>query len=617
MILAVLIMSAVVAIGITVSTVVVTQVRINEVVSNTHEGYYAAESGLEQGLHAVQLLKTSETLAGALTKVRDLELPVGEGGHPNIIVAENQAFFPTGDTKLVSSTDQTSVGETIPELPENQSVYVEMYDVDDSLNVAGAPVDFNAPTLCVYAESNDGANDEVLEVTWIAWNSRLESSRSQRVLVSFTNFSSSSTCTLPESGGKGAQIPLTQFYPAFEPTLSSTLAGFRIRITPLKPTTGGNGDVKNFNAYLNPKPTSQIRLKSVSSGKNQKQALVATFPWSLPLSSLFDFVIFSERTLEKSIELSVSEDVKTFGPYQFEANINPSEPELNAQGQWDDCNGNGRNWCTTYYGVNQVTFCPGAPRLCQLIGPNHEGKNWQGVHCGADFASTSTYCNGVAGGANKLWLNPGGTTTDTQSIDFKCLQTIVGNVPQSVECGFTEYNTNAAYGQNSHKFGVVVPDAPFADCTIGPCNYYVRIRGKFNRTVKVNYIENGGASPTFFFNYDTQSDASSLSLKAQEQTIQPFNGGAASSCILPTPITVNPGVTTRFLIIRSPANTESNFSGGFGQCSNDPTILCDASAQCGGGFNFCQINRTTTFDSYDILTQPSFLGPEEGYCPIS
>jgi hypothetical protein len=316
MIMAILIMSAVVAIGITMSTVVITQVRINEVVSSNHEGYYAAESGLEQGLHAVQTLKSSSTLAAALTELQALTLPDAVS-----ITTQNEAFFGATDTKLAGSTDETSLDETIPELKENQSVYIEMYDVDDSLGVLSAP-----PEFCVYAESG-GGDDEVLEVTWVGWTDSLESSRSQRVLVSTSSFSDISACPILGSDGHGAPILLTQFYPAFITT--NALAGFRIRITPLKPTSG-NGDVKNFAVFMNPKPKSQIKLKSVSSGKNQKQALVATFPWTLPLSSLFDFVIFSEQSLTKSVELSVAEDVKTYGPFSVpvagEATDVPSAP---------------------------------------------------------------------------------------------------------------------------------------------------------------------------------------------------------------------------------------------------------------------------------------------------
>jgi len=305
MIMALLIMSAVVAIGITMSTVVITQVRINEVVSSSHEGYYAAESGLEQGLHAVQALKSSSTLADALAELRALTLPDAPS-----ITPQNQAFFQATDTKLVNSTSQASLDETLPELKENQSVYLEMYNVDRSLDALS-----DSPQLCVYAESG-GGDDEVLEVTWVGWTSSLESSRSQRMLVSYSEFIGNS-CAI--GTGKGAAIPLMQFYPAFIPSVTPTdLAGFRIRITPLKPVSG-NGDVKNFAVYMYPKPTSQLKLKSVSSGKNQKQALVATIPWTLPLSSLFDFVIFSEKLLTKSVELSVAEDVMTYGPFTVPA----------------------------------------------------------------------------------------------------------------------------------------------------------------------------------------------------------------------------------------------------------------------------------------------------------
>lgn len=581
MILAILIVSAVVAIGITVSTIVVTQVRINEVVSSTHEGYYAAESGLEQGLHRVQALKTSTTLANAIVELQALVLPVAAVGQPEVIASENRAFFASGDTKLASSADESSVAQTIAELQENQSVYVEMYDVDNSLTSLGT-----TPTLCVYAEgmdtdgagTDDAVGNEVLEVSWVAWTTRLESSRSQRVVVSYSSFSNTTTCTLPESGGYGASIPLTQFYPAFLPSLGTDLAGFRIRITPLKPSGSGNGNVANFRAYLDPQPTSQIRLKSVSSGKNQKQALVATFPWTLPLSSLFDFVIFSERTLEKSIELSVAEDVKTYGPFEVEASIDPDLGPLAPTTPFEwyafSC-GNRRNYCTE--------------DLDDCLNVKCARKGLASVHCqGNDGFSTAPYCDGDGAGGSNFWVNPDATTMSTRARDVRCWQDFDGSgYPIASHCGFNSYDTTSG---STHKLSLVVPDAPFADCTIGPCNYYVRVRGTFNRSFYVNYVENIGTTPTFYYDYDTRADGASVVLKSKEQLIKNFNTGTPSSCILPTPISVNPGVTTRFLIFRNPADTDPNAAGG---------------------------TFPMTIDSYDILTQPSFVGPEESYCPTT
>mgnify|MGYP001609930314 FL=1 len=168
------------------------------------------------------------------------------------------------------------------------------------------------PALCVYAESS-GGDDEVLEVSWVAWDTLLNLSRTQKILVSYSSFHSTSGCGISGSNGYGFSVPITQFYPAYP--LGGDFAGFRIRVTPLRLPSPANGDVANFRVFTDPAVTSQIQVKSISSAAGQKQALAALFPWSLPLSGLFDFVIFSEKELKKDIPIQIANELKRYGPY--------------------------------------------------------------------------------------------------------------------------------------------------------------------------------------------------------------------------------------------------------------------------------------------------------------
>lgn len=298
LILAIMIMSAVVAIGITLSAVLVFQVRINQVVKEGHQGYYASESGMELGLNLLNTLK-SGLLNTAVQTLTTAVLPPGAD-------AEYSSYFYPTSRLLSQSAQVVSAASPIPIVQENQSVFIELYSPDSSTT---APTQYFIPVLCVYAE---GSGDEVLEVSWVGWDTALNLSRAQKIYVSFTNFSSKTSCPITESKGYGFSVPLEQFYPAFA---HDNFAGFRIRVTPLKLTATTNGDVKNMAVYTNPKPPSQIQLKSVSTAAGQKQALVALFPWSLPLSSLFDFVIFSEKTITKSVPITIAQDLKRYGPF--------------------------------------------------------------------------------------------------------------------------------------------------------------------------------------------------------------------------------------------------------------------------------------------------------------
>jgi len=298
LILALLIMSAVVAIGITVSTIVVQQVRLNSVATDAHQGYYATESGLEQGLYLTSTLK-KETLTYAITQLQNARLPAGA----------DTSLFPNNYNNvsfLSQSAPSDSAQTATNELKEGQSVMIELYNVDDTLYTLGA-----SPTMNVYG-THSGTGVGILEVSWVAWtdNTDFRISKVQRILVSESLFSI--------AGGQA--IPLGQFYPTF----NGTFAGYRIRVTLLR-TRENDGVVNNFSVTTTPATPSQIQLKSVASLRNNTQALVALFPWSLPLSSIFDFVIYSEQKLKKDQPITIAEDVKTYGPFDVPVSTNPED----------------------------------------------------------------------------------------------------------------------------------------------------------------------------------------------------------------------------------------------------------------------------------------------------
>lgn len=338
LILALLIMSAVVAIGITVSTIVVQQVKVNKVANYSHQGYYATESGLEQGLNVVNTLK-SGTLADALvTLTTDTFLPTGA----------DPSLFPTNyatTTSLLAQSAATSSSTSVPKvLKEHQSVTVELYNVDDSLNLV-SNVDFSNASLCVYGT---GTGAQRVEVSWVAWDNTLQPSRVQQVYASATALQESGGCTTSD----GFAVPLHQFYPGPAP---APLAGYRIRITALAADSGiaGAGDIQEFAVTASPAQNSQILLKSTASIGGNTQALMALFPWSLPLSSLFNFVIFSEKPLTKEHAITVAEDVKTYGsPYAMPADTNDTPVPTTAPNPFDPATCSECSYYVRIYGTS-------------------------------------------------------------------------------------------------------------------------------------------------------------------------------------------------------------------------------------------------------------------------
>jgi Tfp pilus assembly protein PilX len=303
LILALMVMSAIVAVGITIAAIVVFQTKVNSVVTQSHQGYYIAESGMEQALNIVSTLR-SGSMSDAITALNTWSTPTeGTTGQ----TPDGGNFRLDLSLSRVESSGTSQPGE----LKQNHSTYIELYNVDSSLTVLSA-----APQLCVYADGVDTTHDEVLEVSWVGWTTlsggTFNVSSPQKVLVGYLQFNNGA-CPIPGTTYNGASIPITQFYPAF----NGTFAGFRIRITALQPTNNGNGDVKNLTIYTQPSVTSQLRLKTTSATtlSGQQQALIAIVPWAVPLSSLFDFVIFSEQTLVKNKPITKTDDILRFGPY--------------------------------------------------------------------------------------------------------------------------------------------------------------------------------------------------------------------------------------------------------------------------------------------------------------
>ncbi len=326
LILALLIVSVVVAIGITISTVVIFQVRLNSVTAQSHQGYYAAESGIEQGLNRVSSLQTQK-LGAALSILQNLTLP----SDPNL----DSTFFSASKKFLAASQDTGGTSSVAPDMQEGQSTYVDIYNVDTSLNALA-----QNPTLCISAVGKDvdGAGsdtigNEVLEVSWVAWDSTGATSTPKRAYLSYSEFNQTAGCP---GGQPGAVVPIVLLTPL------TNYAGFRIRITALRPTgellgVSGWGDITNLEVSTTPTTKSQILLKSISNTGGQKQALKATFPWALPLSSLFDFVIFSEQTLAKELPVSVQQNITSFGPYQITGTTGKTQPDSSSDTPFANC----------------------------------------------------------------------------------------------------------------------------------------------------------------------------------------------------------------------------------------------------------------------------------------
>lgn len=382
LILALMVMSAIVAVSITIVAIVVFQSKVNSVVTQSHQGYYVAESGMEQALNVVSTLR-SGSMGAAITSLTGRQTPT-EG----VLVSQGGETPDNGKFKLDASLSRAEPsGASLPStLEQNTSSYIELYNVDSSVSSLASP------KLCIFADSADGVTNEVLEVSYVGWTTAtapggFKISAPQKVLVGYSQFNSASGLC-PIAGSKGAAIDLNVFYQGPEPAFTNTnIAGYRIRITALKPVGSeaddtDDGNVKNLTIYSEPPVNSQLRIKTTSANTftGQQQALVAIVPWAAPLSPLFDFVIFSENTLEKNIVIrNQVEDFLRFGPFNVRSGAQPY-PACESADMSTNCQSLTESTVNPFLNCNAATPCnlyiryynnqPTADIKTVAIGPN-------------------------------------------------------------------------------------------------------------------------------------------------------------------------------------------------------------------------------------------------------
>jgi hypothetical protein len=291
-----LIISLITAIAITVSIIVINELKLTSGAANATLAYYAAESGIEKGLYTIKIMRNDgSTLSDAVAEISLFP----KGGEAAF---ENNADYSDGQTK--SKTSEI-VNE---EIKENQYVQADYYDVNSPL----------APTnevKYITVKNDDSVSSAWAEVSWTAWDGSgtLGTSTSARKVIGPTDLYEVWPIDL-----EGA------FSDPFDPV------GYRLRIRALfddlsavtvmpydglPPPPGGGVKVADLH--------SQIEIKSVGERGKFKQSLTATVPWKIPLSGLYDYVLFSEGDILKTIILS--QPAYSSGTIQIEASLGSTQ----------------------------------------------------------------------------------------------------------------------------------------------------------------------------------------------------------------------------------------------------------------------------------------------------
>ncbi|MFC1662803.1 hypothetical protein ACFL04_01390 [Patescibacteria group bacterium] len=272
LLISLIIMSSLTAVGLGMSIVIIKEFRSASVVDHGIEATYASEEGLEWAL---------DQLGEGRDSGSDLSDIIN-----NTIITGNRTYTDTNFASWDSS--RSSVGDDIlvQDIAADKAVELDLFDPASSVDPF-QPVGFgNISTIRIQADTTDGW----AEVSWVAWDGAALSENSRTVFVSSSNISSGKIINLND------QEFINKL--GFDPV---DIKAYRIRI---KARFSGlkNVEVTVFDDDI---PAKQVpipnRAKIISTGtsSNSTIALTTSIPWRLPVSSIFDFVLFSDESITK------------------------------------------------------------------------------------------------------------------------------------------------------------------------------------------------------------------------------------------------------------------------------------------------------------------------------
>lgn len=274
LLIALLIISGLTAIGLGVSVVIFTNLRSTSVVDNSIAAIYSSESGMEWSLEQVAEARSDGTPSLATVM--------------STIQAKQVTFTPpTGNGASWKTNESNSLATNVVlDAAEGKSVQLDLFDPGNERSGYN-----NIKKISISAVPTSGW----AEVSWVAWNGNSFISNSRTVLVSPSELGTGRTLDLYGTGDVNDPIFNSL-------TAGQTLLAYRVNV---KARFGDLNDV-TIQALDGASPTpnvipipNRVFLKSRGASGGAAVALTTSIPWRLPTSSLFDFVIFSDESIEK------------------------------------------------------------------------------------------------------------------------------------------------------------------------------------------------------------------------------------------------------------------------------------------------------------------------------
>ena len=244
LLLSLLLLAALVSTITLLTRQILNEYKLSTNLNSSMYAYYGAEQAMEQGLYLIR--KTN-------TKAEDVDTDGVENG-----VKWKREIL-------------TTVPSIIGDIEQNKSVELDLFDPDNSANPC---------------------NIESLEITWTDNASFLE--------ITIIEWTPAATITYPETpiklqytGGKAVinNISAIKAYKVLIKALYANVDNLEIKAYNLDNGSSGGGSLVPITNYLTMKTTGRY--------SRSDQMIEAIVPRIAPVSGLFDYVIFSEQTIEK------------------------------------------------------------------------------------------------------------------------------------------------------------------------------------------------------------------------------------------------------------------------------------------------------------------------------
>ncbi len=297
LLLSLLLLATLTAAGIGASVVVINEFKATASTDQGISAYYTANIGMERGLFAI----FNNRLAG-----NDLGEPTCIGNYQTFCQVKNADSFPAGLN--LGSGRNVSLSDSIVE--ENIKTVSIAKDETLQLDFICGSGQFYASCGTARTLTLKYAGASIVAWAEVQWSYILKrnvnasfTANSTTRVISDVKLSEGATLDLAANsilGNPDIISPPTGATPSVNP---SDIAGYSVRIKALYDDLT-NVDVSACQDTSNPCGNTfpipgDIHVVARGQAANAKARLDATVPWRLPAAGLFDFVIFSESSLDK------------------------------------------------------------------------------------------------------------------------------------------------------------------------------------------------------------------------------------------------------------------------------------------------------------------------------